>query len=306
MTMASISSVDGIDASALRLFLAAIEFGSVSKAARRMNVTQPSATAKLQKLERQLGVTLLERSRVGSRPTAVGVRLSPLCAEVLESLESLVARAHTMRTERERITVAATRHVSDHFLPEWLPGLDLERIHLDLVETSTRGVARSVRADAAVIGFTEGPDEPIGLGSKVVGSEVVDAVIGRGHPWWTRDHPVGVDELLSTPLVLSTVGSGTRHVVEAALGVELDRAGDDVELVEVANASIARVSVLAGVGVGFLPRCWTSQLEAGGSMRTLELDCIRIDQPVRVVWRGTQPSTAAARHLVDRLPEHVR
>jgi hypothetical protein len=41
-------------------------------------------------------------------------------------------------------------------------------------------------------------------------------------------------------------------------------------------------------------------------MRTLDLDGIRIDQPVRVVWRGTQPSTAAARHLVDRLPEHVR
>lgn len=303
--MASINSADDIDASALRLFLAAIEFGSVSKAARRMNVTQPSATAKLHKLERRLGVTLLERSRVGSRPTDVGVRLAPVCADVLESLESLAARARAMRTERERITVAATRHVADHFLPEWLPGLDLERVHLDLVETSTRGVARSVRADAAVIGFTEGPDEPIGLGSKLVGSELVDAVIGRGHPWWGRRRPVSVEELLATPLVLPSVGSGTRHVVEAAIGGELDRAGDDVEFIEVANASVARVSVLAGVGVGFLPRCWTVQPERVGTMRSVEVAGITINQPVRVVWRGTQPPTAAARHLVDRLPEHV-
>jgi len=303
--MASINSADDIDASALRLFLAAIEFGSVSKAARRMNVTQPSATAKLHKLERRLGVTLLERSRVGSRPTAAGDRLAPMCAEVLESLESLAARARAMRTERERITVAATRHVVDHFLPEWLPGLDLEHVHLDLVETSTRGVARSVRADAAVIGFTEGPDEPIGLGSKVVGSEMVDAVIGRGHPWWGRRRPVSVEELLATTLVLPSVGSGTRHVVEAAIGGELDRAGDDVEFIEVANASVARVSVLAGVGVGFLPRCWTLQAEGVESMRSVDLAGIRINQPVRVVWRGTQPPTAAARHLVDRLPEDV-
>jgi DNA-binding transcriptional LysR family regulator len=303
--MASISGVDGIDASALRLFLAAIEFGSVSKAAQRTNVTQPSATAKLQKLERQLGVTLLERSRVGSRPTAAGARLAPVCAEVLESLESLVDRAHAMRTERDRITVATTRHVADHFFPEWLPGLDLERIHLDLVETSTRGVARSVRADEAVIGFTEGPDEPIGLGSKIVGAEPIDAVIGRGHPWWRRRDPVSVEELRGTTLVLSTVGSGTRHVVEAALGGELGRAGDEVELVEVANASIARVSVLAGVGVGFLPRCWTRHPERGRSMRSLEIEGIRIEQPVRVVWRGTHPSTAAARHFVERLPAQV-
>lgn len=299
--MAAISSVDGLDASALRLFLAAVEFGSVSKAARRMNVTQPSATAKLQKLERQLGVTLLERSRVGSRPTDIGARLAPACGDVLASIELLIDRADAMRTERERLTIAATRHVADHFLPAWLPHLDLERIQLDLVETSTRDVARAVRADSAVLGFAEGPHAPIGLGSSIVGSEPVVAAVGRGHRWWRRRSPVGVDELVAATLILPMSGSGTRNVVEAALGsgvIGQDSGGD---IIEVANTSLARVSVLAGDGVGFLPRCWADEFERSGSLHVLQLDDVDIVQPVRVVWRGNRPPTAVARDVVKRL-----
>ena len=299
--MAAISLVDGLDASALRLFLAAVEFGSVSKAARRMNVTQPSATAKLQKLERQLGVTLLERSRVGSRPTDIGARLVPACADVLASIELLIDRADAMRTERERLTIAATRHVADHFLPEWLPHLDLERIQLDLVETSTRDVARAVRADSAVLGFAEGPNEPIGLGSRLVGSEPVVAVVGRGHRWWRRRTAVTVEDVLAATLILPMSGSGTRNVVEAALGVGAIGHDSGGDIIEVANTSLARVSVLAGDGVGFLPRCWADQFERSGSLHVLQLDAVEIVQPVRVVWRGNRPPTAVARDVVDRL-----
>lgn len=299
--MAAISIVDGLDPSALRLFLNAVEFGSVSKAAGRMNVSQPSATAKLQKLERQLGTTLLERSRVGSRPTDTGDRLAPACAEVLAAIERLVDRAEAVRTERRRLTVAITRHVADHFLPDWMSELDLERIQLDLIETSTRDVARTLRADAAVLGFTEGPNPPIGLGSAVVGSEPVVAVVGRGHPWFERTTAVSVREITEATLVVRAAGSGTRDVVESALGVGAFSAAAGHDLIEVANGSIARLVALSGDGVAFLPSCWTTELERAGSLRRVDIADVTITQPVRVAWRGTSPPTRAARDVVDRL-----
>ena len=296
--MATISTVDGMDVSALRLFLTAIEFGSVSQAARRMNVTQPSATAKLQKLERQLGAELLERSRVGSRPTDVGSRLAPLCAEVIAAVEGLVDRAEAARTEREVLTVAATRHVADHFLPEWLGTLDLDDLRVDLIETSTRDVARAVRNDRAAIGFSEGPHAPIGLGSRLVASEQIVPVVGRGHTWWTRRRPLPIDDLATNTIVLPAPGSGTRDVVVAAIGEQ--RVGD-ADVVEVANSSSARLAALAGGGVAFLPRCWTADAGEAGTLRPLPLEADSITKPVRVVWRGTRPATAAARRLVDQL-----
>jgi DNA-binding transcriptional LysR family regulator len=299
--MASISIVDGIDISSLRMFLAAVEFGSVSQAARRMNVTQPSATAKLKKLESQLGATLLERSRVGSRPTEVGARLAPACADVIAAVEALIDRAEALRTERDRLSVAATRHVADHFLPRWISELALDHVHLDLVETSTRDVARAVRSDSAVIGFTEGPKAPIGLGSAIVATEEIVGVVGRGHEWFMRTAPIRRDELAATTVILPTPGSGTRDVVEAAIAGTRRTERTLSDVVEVSSSSAARLSALAGVGVGFLPRCWISGLDAAGSLRTLEFAEMKIAQPVRMVWRGTRPSDPVARDLVDRL-----
>ena len=101
--MASIGAVDALDVSALRLFLAVVELGSVSKAAARHGLAQPSATAKLQKLERQLGVQLLDRGPSGSAATAAGVRLAPACAELVAAAMSLVASGEELRDEQRRL-----------------------------------------------------------------------------------------------------------------------------------------------------------------------------------------------------------
>ena len=70
--MGVFDSLDDLDVASVRLFLTVAELGSVSKAAARHGVTQPSATARIQKLERAVGVQLLERSPTGSFVTADG------------------------------------------------------------------------------------------------------------------------------------------------------------------------------------------------------------------------------------------
>lgn len=295
--MASIEVVDGIDPSALRLFLAAIELGSVSKAAARMHVAQPSATAKLQKLERQLGVALLERTPTGSAPTDAGSRLAPVCQDVLTAVANLVDHADSIRTEADQLTIAATRHVADHFLPLWLTSLAGHRV--SVTELDTLRVARAVRGGEASIGFTEGPAAPIGLRSHVIAVEDVVAVVGRGHPWYGRRSTVTVDELVAATTIWSRPGSGTRDVVAAAFTEH--GLGASGEVVEVANASAARLAAMTGTGVAFLPACWVAPHLATGALASLPVREPRIELPIRVVWRGARPTSPVARRLVDEL-----
>jgi DNA-binding transcriptional LysR family regulator len=60
----------------LATFLAAVEDGSVSGAARRFNLTQPAASQQLRQLERSLGVRLLERAGGRLVPTSAGASIS--------------------------------------------------------------------------------------------------------------------------------------------------------------------------------------------------------------------------------------
>lgn len=297
--MASIEIVDGIDPSALRLFLAAVELGSVSKAAARMRVAQPSATAKLQKLERQLGVALLERTPTGSAPTADGAALAPACADALAAVTALVERSEAIRTEADRLAIAATRHIADHFLPVWLPSLAGTQISVS--ELDTLHVARRVREGSAVIGFTEGPAAPIGLRSHVVATEEVIAVVGRGHPWYGRRSTVLADELVTTTTIWSGAGSGTRDVVHAAFAQH--GLGASGAVIEVESSPAALLAAMTGSGVAFLPTCWVAPHLASGALTALPVRGAHIELPIRVVWRGRRPANAAARRLVDDLVE---
>ena len=297
--MATIPVVDGIDISTLRLFLAAVELGSVSKAAKRMRLAQPSATAKLHKLERQLGTRLLERTPAGSVATDAGDRLTMACSEAIAAVTALVDRAEALRAERDVLTIATTRHVADHFLPGWIADGAASGADVRLIEVDTLHSAQAVRGGEAEIGLTEGPQAPLGLRSQIVAEEAIVPVVGRSHPWSGRRSALGGADLFASTLVLGQRGSGTRDLIESSFAEhDWQTVGDRIE---VHNASAARVAAVNGAGVAFLPECWVAgQLDDGALVR-LKVRDLQIVQTVRVVWRGAEPTTRAARRFVAAL-----
>jgi DNA-binding transcriptional LysR family regulator len=79
----------------LRAFVVSIEEGSLSAAARRLNITQPALSQTIQGLERQLGVTLLTRSSTGIRTTHSGDMLLVEARAILGRHDEAVARVST-------------------------------------------------------------------------------------------------------------------------------------------------------------------------------------------------------------------
>ena len=295
--MASIPSVDGLDVASVRLFLDVVELGSVSKAATRHRLAQPSATSRLQKLERQLGVQLLERAPSGSSSTAAGQQLAAACADFVAAAVALVDRANDVDVAEQRLVIAATRHAAEHFLPTWIETATIDVTQVELIEDETLGVAQAVRSAAADIGFTDGPAAPIGLRSRPVASEDVVAAVGHRHPWFGRRRPVGGADLVGQPLALPPAGSGGREVIDAALApFQFAAAGPRVAAI---SPVAARVAALGSPVVALLPRC--SIADDGGALRVIEVRDLSITQVTRVVWRGAR-SPARAERLVAALP----
>jgi DNA-binding transcriptional LysR family regulator len=59
----------------LKSFVAAVEEGGMSAAARRLHVSQSALSQTINSLEREVGVKLLVRSSAGVRPTEAGITL---------------------------------------------------------------------------------------------------------------------------------------------------------------------------------------------------------------------------------------
>jgi DNA-binding transcriptional LysR family regulator len=94
-----------IDTRALEHFLAAVRHGSLTLAAIELGLTQPALTKSLRRLEAQLGVPLLERSRLGVSPTSFGEALVARGRRVRDELASAVTELAAMRGATEGTVV---------------------------------------------------------------------------------------------------------------------------------------------------------------------------------------------------------
>lgn len=82
----------------IQLFMRIVETGSFSRAARELNLTQPTVTKHVASIEKRLNARLLNRSPRAISLTEIGVQYYEKCKDVMrdfEEAESIVGRGHT-------------------------------------------------------------------------------------------------------------------------------------------------------------------------------------------------------------------
>ncbi|MDQ2725963.1 MAG: LysR family transcriptional regulator, partial [Actinomycetota bacterium] len=82
---------------ALDLLVSVAELGSLGQAANRHGVSQPAVSMRMTQLERQLGITLLERSPMGTRLTPAGESVVGWCNQVLDATHTMMAAVTALR-----------------------------------------------------------------------------------------------------------------------------------------------------------------------------------------------------------------
>lgn len=210
-----------VDVASLALLRSVAELGSLGKAAAAHGISQPSASARLRALERGLGLTLLARRASGSTLTAAGELVVGWASAVLVAAEEFSRNVEVLAQRRSaEFTVAASLSVAEYLLPGWL--MELHAAHPDIavhlrVANST-DVISQVLSGAVPVGFVEGPSVPRPLARAVVGTDRLVVVVGAHHPWAHRRTPLTPADLRATPLLLREPGSGTRQVLERAVG----------------------------------------------------------------------------------------
>lgn len=201
---------------------------SFAAAARDLGLSQQTVSARVAAAEKTVGAAVFHRGAAGSVPTERG-------AVVLEAARRLLAAAGDFsRTVAEAVRVDAVRSlpvavsntVAELYFPLWAARFHREKpdVRLMLHSRNSAGVCASVAAGECVLGFVEGAEISHGLSSDAVGVDDLILVVPASHPW--AGTQVSADDLRRTPLITREPGSGSREIVEAALGSMAAPAGE--------------------------------------------------------------------------------
>jgi DNA-binding transcriptional LysR family regulator len=236
----------------LQYVAAVTQHGSLRRASEHLHISQPALGESLTKLEKELGVTLLDRRRSGTRISEAGRELLQNIVEVLDAADRLRAAAGDQLTAARLIRVGTVNAgTSTLLLPavqafqDRFPGVSVEvrnlqqdEIHRDLVDGTL---------DLGLVNLLSGDDvSPELTGIDLIHGSPV-AVLRHDHPLVERAE-VTVDDLRAERFVAMRSGYLMYRFAHRLFGTDLPADWHSTD-----GAEMGKVMVADGLGVTVLP-----------------------------------------------------
>ena len=281
----------------VEVFLAVIDRGSFSAAARSLGRVPSAVSMTIAHLEAELALPLFDRSGREPRPTAAARSLEP-------QARLLAAQLKALQVQALGLTQGLENHLTLAIAPELLsapwsaPLAALAQEHpllevevLAAPQADALEMLHTGRAQLALV--FERPSIDGREGFQEVGSELLVAVIAPNHPVFVAAGRRLREQHLTN----------TRQMVVAGR----DLASSDPRLVFARhiwrsdNAQAALSLIKAGVGWGWLPRSFAQPHVAAGELVEIEFENLSngLDLWVDVVWSKERPLGLGAQRFIQ-------
>jgi LysR family hydrogen peroxide-inducible transcriptional activator len=282
----------------LRYFVAVSELGHFGQAAQQCNVSQPTLSGQIKKLEQELGVTLLERTNRRVMLTDTGALVAMSARKILrevDDIHDIAQSSHDPLSGKFRLGAFPT--LSTYIFPSLVEMVnrDMVDLRLILIEEKTATLVNKLRQgeiDAALLAL---PVEDNFLVTQKLFDDEFFLAVPSGHEL-TRYKSIDQSRLRDHRLLLLEEGHCLR---DQALEVcQLGGMSEEQDF-RATGLETLRQMVRAGTGITFIPEIAKQAVEPG-----IEYIPFEAPAPLRqigLVWRKTTTRHAVLKRLVQSL-----
>lgn len=232
----------------LEYFLAVIDEGSISAAARRLHISQAAASMALQQLERSLNAELLSRSAARrAQPTPAGQSLLPHARRVIQSMADATESVRDDHSQmRGVLRVISSMTVSPHVLPPLLAHFaeHYPEVRVEISEQSVVEIHEALRTGEADLGVVYARQASADFDQAVIEDGHQHVMLPARHPLSLRDN-VRLGELIEEPLILVDIPPSVERVTQLMRDLGLE------PLVRWTSGNFETVRSLVAYGLGW-------------------------------------------------------
>jgi DNA-binding transcriptional LysR family regulator len=271
----------------LKTYLEVVRRGSFSEVAKKLSISQPAVSFQIQKLERDLGVRLIDRGQKAITLTDAGKRLMRFAEAVDKERARLTRDLDRLREDvTGTIVIAASTIPGEILLPPILG--EFKSLHPAV------GARVDISDSLNVISGVQNGDYDLGFCgialegkeldySKVAEDEIV-LIVFPEHPF-ARRRKISLMELEGEPLIFREETSGTQQSLKSLLS----KAGIDTEKLTtnlILGTSQAVVSAVeAGVGIAFVSNLAIKKSVALGLVNEVAVKGLELRRDFYCVYR---------------------
>lgn len=291
---------DGFSLDQIRAFLAAVEEGSFSAAARRLRCAQSAVSEMIRRLEEECGIQLFDRATRSPTLTNAGQRLLADAKTIAEAANRFTSSSQGLAMGLEsELCIVVDHYFPAHILTEAsvdfraeFPDIPL-RLYVEALGGAMAPVLHGQASFAIVSEQALGPSSIIT--ERLTKVELV-AVAAPIHSLCAYNSLLPCEELVKhVQLVVTERNKGATARDHNVLSPSTWR---------LSHLSIKRSLLLSGLGWGFMPRHAVDIDLAEGKLKTLRIeDQAPVDLSISmfVAYRGVTPPGRAGRWMIDRL-----
>lgn len=242
----------------MEAFVYVIHYGSFNKAADAMFLSQPTVSARIQTLERELDCKLFHRIGKQVQLTDEGKGFLPYATQLLQTLQKGKQQVQQKKQHTGELRIGCTFSAAQYVLPKLLPPMQRRypQLQFQLQTASTDDIANRVLNKEIDIGFVRPVSHPRLQSVKLV-DDPIRLFVYEGHSYAARPG-LSIHALAGEPLVFYENGSPDWLRLHRIL----ERLSQPPLLtVRTDNAETAKQLVLQRAGIGFLPEL-TARTEA--------------------------------------------
>ncbi|MBM7566748.1 LysR family transcriptional regulator [Paenibacillus sacheonensis] len=234
----------------IEAFVYVNHYGSFNKAAEVLFLSQPSVTARIQTLERELDCKVFDRLGKQIALTEKGKQFLPYAQQIMQTFQKGKLHMQQRKTVPHELRIGATVSVSNYLIPSLLPRLKQRypEIHIKLTTSSTDDLVNKLLNKEIDLAFVRKVVHPSLISYKFY-EDPIKLYVYEGHPF-TQKSSVSIEEIGFQPLVFFECGSLDWMRVHRVFD-SLDRQPNIEYFVD--NSESAKKLVLERAGICFLP-----------------------------------------------------
>lgn len=286
----------------LKVFETVARYGSFTKAAESLEITQPTVSSQIKQLTQSIGISLFEQIGKQLYLTEAGEALLATCQAVFSQLENFEMKVADLKGAKQGRLRLATVTTAKYFVPRILGSFcqQYPAVEISLQVNNHQDLIQRMQENRDDLYILSQPPADLDLQAESFLDNPMVVVARWDHPLANQRH-IPIQQLKGEAFIMREPGSGTRQAIQALFKKHKIQVPVRLEL---GSNEAIKQAIAGGLGISVLSEHTLISEGLGGELTLLDVEYFPIRRRWYVVYvSGKQLSVIAQAFLQYLLEE---